>query len=328
MPGTQGIPPPTRLSLRRAVRVLAKGKVVGTVAVTLPLDGDLLSRLRTAAPLGAGEGIVFVRGDHVLARTAGVPNARLPPQAQSVRLGGSDYRVVQTTLVRGPTPVRLAAVAPDRGGRQARCPLGSPSRRRPGSDVPGAPHARAPPGAAGARPTRKARARRAELGHGRPDELAQPARLHRGSRGRARSGPPLRQGARSRPRRCRRLQSGQRHLRPLGRRPRPTRRRRLATRALPRDRRPRPAGWRRVRCPVTRDGLSGAQEAAERFVTALAGSEFGEGRNRLRGITASAGIAAAADREIEVLLEAADRALYGAKKHGKNQVKTEEPPEP
>jgi PleD family two-component response regulator len=35
------------------------------------------------------------------------------------------------------------------------------------------------------------------------------------------------------------------------------------------------------------------------------------------------GVAADADLEIDVLLEAADRALYRAKKHGKNQVQGE-----
>jgi diguanylate cyclase (GGDEF)-like protein len=68
--------------------------------------------------------------------------------------------------------------------------------------------------------------------------------------------------------------------------------------------------------------LVGAREAAERFVTALAEREFGDGRRPHR-ITASVGVAADADREIDALLEAADRALYHAKKQGKNQVQGE-----
>ena len=70
--------------------------------------------------------------------------------------------------------------------------------------------------------------------------------------------------------------------------------------------------------------LAGAREAAERFVAALAGSEFDDGRDHLGRITASAGIAAAADLELEALLETADRALYRAKKDGKNRVQVEE----
>ena len=98
VPGTKAVPPPRRPSLRRAVRVLEKGKVVGTVAVTVPLDGALLSQLRLAAPLAAGEGILFIRGDQILARPAGIPEARVPPGAQTVRLGGTDYLVVQLPI--------------------------------------------------------------------------------------------------------------------------------------------------------------------------------------------------------------------------------------
>ena len=71
--------------------------------------------------------------------------------------------------------------------------------------------------------------------------------------------------------------------------------------------------------------LAGAREAAERFVTALADAKSGDGRVGPQAITASAGVAAAADLEIEVLLEAADRALYRAKKYGKNQVQVQPP---
>jgi diguanylate cyclase (GGDEF)-like protein len=69
--------------------------------------------------------------------------------------------------------------------------------------------------------------------------------------------------------------------------------------------------------------VAGSREAAERFVTAVADREFGDGRTSPHGITASAGVAAAANLEIGVLLEAADRALYRAKEHGKNQVQVE-----
>jgi diguanylate cyclase (GGDEF)-like protein len=71
--------------------------------------------------------------------------------------------------------------------------------------------------------------------------------------------------------------------------------------------------------------LAGAREAAERFVTALEYAKFdhnGQGPHR---VTASAGVTAAAGVDIEVLLETADRALYRAKKRGKNQVQADSP---
>src|SRR4029077_17973917 len=69
--------------------------------------------------------------------------------------------------------------------------------------------------------------------------------------------------------------------------------------------------------------LAGAREAAERFVIALADAEFGDSSMGLRRITASAGVAAAADLEVDALLESAAPALYRAKKLGKNKVQVE-----
>jgi len=71
--------------------------------------------------------------------------------------------------------------------------------------------------------------------------------------------------------------------------------------------------------------LTGAAEAVERFISALARQEFGDGRTRPFRITASAGVAAAPDRDVQELLEAADGALYQAKALGKNQVRAASP---
>jgi diguanylate cyclase (GGDEF)-like protein len=325
VPGTQGVAPPTRPSLRRVVRVLAKGKLVGTVAVTLPLDGALLSRLRRAAPLAGGEGILFVRGEHLLARPAGVPQARVPPRVQSARFGGADYLVVQTPLVRGSPLIRLAAFAPEAEvdrpvarsdrllaaalaatflallmlarllARPVLVPLarlGRDARSSGTDDLTNLPNRRAFNEALAAEFVRARRSGRAlavvlvDI-----DDFKSVNDTYGHSAGdRVLSGVAdlLRE-----------------HFRVIDRSAR--------------------LGGDEFAVLLPETDLAGAQEAAERFVTALAGCEFGEDRNRLRGITASAGIAAAADREIEALLEAADRALYGAKKQGKNQVKTEEP---
>ena len=324
LPGTQSIPPPQQPSFRREARVLAKGKVVGTVAITLPLDGARLSRLRAAAPLAGGEGILFVRGEHVLAKPAGLPEARVPPHAQSVRLGDGEYRVAQTTLLGGPVPVRLAAFAPaaevdgpvahsDRLlaaalaatflallmlARLLASPvlvplarLGRDARSSGTDDLTNLPNRRVFTEAAAAELVRARRSGRS---------LAvvlvdiDDFKLINDSSGHSAGDRVLRGVA----------DVLREHFRVIDR--------------------PARLGGDEFAVLLPETDAAGAHEAAERFVTALAGCEFGEGHNRLRGITASAGVAASADLEIEALLEAADRALYSAKKHGKNQVRIAE----
>ncbi len=101
--------PPAPPSIRRQVQVLAGGVPLGTVSVSLPLDGALLSRLRSATPLRAGEGFLLARGSRIVAAPPELAGARLPATATSVRLDGGAYRVAQARLVGG---FRLAALAP------------------------------------------------------------------------------------------------------------------------------------------------------------------------------------------------------------------------
>jgi diguanylate cyclase (GGDEF)-like protein len=321
--GNQPVPQITRPSLRREVRVLAKGKVLGTVAVTVPLDGAALSRLRAAAPLASGEGILFVRNDAVVAGRPGVSGARLPPHAESVSLGGVDYRVVQRRLVGGPAPVRLAAFAPasEVDGPVARSdrllaaslavtfvallllarllarpmllPLGRLAReaRSSGTDaLTNLPNRRAFTEAAAAE---LVRARRS----GRPLAVAlvdlDDFKQINDTFGHATGDRTL----------CDVAGVLREHFREID----------LPSRL----------GGEEFAVLLPETDLAGAREAAERFVTALAGAEFGDSHIGPYRITASAGVAAAADLEIEVLLEAADRALYRAKKNGKNQVQDE-----
>ena len=324
VPGTQGVPPPTRPSLRRVARVLAKGKVVGTVAVTVPLDGALLSRLRHAAPLAGGEGMLFVRGGHLLARPTGIPAVRVPARAQSVRFGKADFRVAQTPFVGGPTPIRLAAFAPaaeiDRPvarsdrflaaalaatflallmlarilARPVLVPLarlGRDARSSGTDDLTNLPNRRAFTEAAAAELVRARRSGRAlAIVLVDIDDF----KTVNDTYGHSAGDRVL----------CGVADELREHFRVIDR--------------------PARLGGDEFAVLLPETDLAGAQEAAERFVTALAGREFGEGRHRLRRVTASAGVAAAADLEIEVLLQAADRALYAAKKQGKNQVNTEE----
>jgi diguanylate cyclase (GGDEF)-like protein len=324
VPGSKGVPPPAQPSLRRAVHVLSKGRVVGTVAVTVPLDGAELSRLRHAAPLADDEGILFVRGEHVLAGRTGFSEARVPPHAQSVSLGGVDYRVAQTSLVDAPTPIRLAAFAPaaevDRPvarshrllaaalaltfaallmlarlvARPLLVPLvrlGRDARSSGTDDLTNLANRRTFTEAAAAELVRARRSGRAlAITLVDIDDFKQVNDTYGHS-------------------------TGDRVLRGVA--------------DVLREH------FREIDLPVRLGGdefavllpetdLAGAREAAERFVDALTRCDFGESRNRLRGITASAGIAGAANLEIDVLLEAADRALYRAKKNGKNRVEVED----
>ena len=80
--------------------------------VAVPLDGALLSQLRSLAPLRPGEGFLLVHGDRIAAAPVGMSGTRLSAHAGSVRLGGRSYLVAQSTLVSGPKPTRLVALAP------------------------------------------------------------------------------------------------------------------------------------------------------------------------------------------------------------------------
>lgn len=321
--GNHAVPQITRPSLRREVRVLAKGKVLGTVAVTIPLDGAALARLRAAAPLASGEGILFVRDDGVLAGRPGVSGARLPPHAQSVSLGGVGYRVAQRRLVGGSAPVRLAAFAPAKevDGPVARSdrllaaclavtfvallllarilarpmllPLGRLARAARSSgtdDLTNLPNRRAFMEAAAAELVRTRRS-------GRPLAVAlvdlDDFKRINDTFGHSTGDRMLRDVA----------DVLREHFREIDLRSR--------------------LGGEEFAVLLPETDVAGAREAAERFVTALADAEFGDSRIGYHRITASAGVAAAADLEVEALLESADRALYRAKKQGKNQVQVE-----
>ncbi len=321
--GNQAVPPITQPSLRRETRVFEKRKVIGTVAITLPLDGAALTRIRAAAPLASGEGILFVRNDRVLAGPSGVSGTRLPPNAQSVSLGGVSYRIVQRRLVGGPAPVRLAALAP---AAEVDVPVGHSDRlliaclavtfiallllarilaqplllpvvrlardaRSSGTDdLTNLPNRRAFTEAAAAE---LVRARRS----GRPLAVAL-VDLDDFKRINDTFGHPTGD-------RTLRDVAGvlREHFREID----------LVSRL----------GGEEFVVLLPETDMAGAQEATERFVAALADAEFGDDRTGPYGVTASAGVTAAADLEIEVLLESADRALYRAKKLGKNQVQVE-----
>lgn len=323
VPGSQSVARPGRAVLRREVRVIGKGKVLGTIAVTVPLDGAMLARLRAAAHLSPGEGILFLHGGRVLAGSGRLSGARVAPRARSVRLDGADYRVAQAGLVGQPASVRLAAFAPaaEVDGPVARSerllaaclavtfvallllalllarPAFVPLRRlardaqtSATDDLTNLANRRAFSEAAAAELVRARRSRR-PLGVALVDiDDFKPVN---DTFGHSTGDRVLREVA----------EVLREHFREID----------LPARL----------GGDEFAVLLPEANLAGSREAAERFVHALAEHGFGEGESLPCRITASVGVAASADLEIEALLEAADRALYRAKRQGKNQVQGE-----
>jgi diguanylate cyclase (GGDEF)-like protein len=109
-----GSTPPgvSALTLRREVRVLAAGQLLGVVVVAVPLDGAVLSQMRLLAPLRPGEGFLLVQGDRIVGAPQELADVLLPADAESIRIDRASYLVAQATVVRGRKPIRLAALAP------------------------------------------------------------------------------------------------------------------------------------------------------------------------------------------------------------------------
>src|SRR3954451_17826693 len=95
-----------------SVSVVDRGRVIGRVAVSVPVDGQLLRAL--AGGLPDGDRLVAVRDGRIVAGGSGA--LALPPgQSARVELEGAEYRGLPTAAPREPPGLALVALAPQRG---------------------------------------------------------------------------------------------------------------------------------------------------------------------------------------------------------------------
>ena len=322
LPGAAAVPagsplPSSPNSIRRQVQVLAGGDPLGTVSVSIPLDGALLSRLRGVAPLRAGEGFLLARGPRIVAAPPELSGARLPAGATSARLAGGRYELAQARLV---GDVRLAALAPSSEldapirhadellaiclaatlgallllarllARPVLAPLAALARQARNSvvdDLTQLPNRRAFVEAATKELNRAKRS-------GRPVAVAMldvdDFKRVNDTWGHAAGDHVLQVVADVLRAELREIDLPARY------------------------------GGEEFAVVLPETTAQGAEEAAERVRLALESRTIGDGRTRPHHVTASLGVAASVDGSLDSLLATADKALYRAKRWGKNRV--------
>jgi diguanylate cyclase (GGDEF)-like protein len=91
-------PPP--LAPFRVVRVIAEGKLVGKVVVSVPFDDALVGRLSARSALDDGDRFVFVADGKVIAPSRIRGQLEVPHQRpRYITVGGTSYRAVGTELL-------------------------------------------------------------------------------------------------------------------------------------------------------------------------------------------------------------------------------------
>src|SRR5918996_277595 len=116
LPLIAGEEPRSRSVVREADVTTRGGEVIGTVVVSLPLDDELVRRLRSNAGLESADRFVLVADGRVIAPhgfegTVDVPRER----PRYVTLRGTTYRGIGTELVAGRSPVSLLGLTPKSG---------------------------------------------------------------------------------------------------------------------------------------------------------------------------------------------------------------------
>ena len=95
-----------------SVSVIDRGRLLGRIAVSVPIGDRLLRSL--AGGLADGDRLVAVRGTRIVAGGSGTLALALG-RAARVRLGGIEYRGLETSTLPGPPGLTLVALAPQRG---------------------------------------------------------------------------------------------------------------------------------------------------------------------------------------------------------------------
>jgi diguanylate cyclase (GGDEF)-like protein len=105
---------PPALSVRRSVRVITRGDLVGTIVAYRPVDEQLARRLRAGSGLGPGEVIAVLRFSRIVASSPPIDGriTRTPGVPGPVAIGGVGYRALLAGPVRDFAGEQIAVLSP------------------------------------------------------------------------------------------------------------------------------------------------------------------------------------------------------------------------
>ena len=99
----------------RTVTVVRRGRVLGQVTVSVPLDGSLLARLRAHAPLEPGDALVVLRGGEIVAGPRPLRHRGLDAgvaAAEVAEIAGDRYRLAPSGRLPDTGGARVAVLVP------------------------------------------------------------------------------------------------------------------------------------------------------------------------------------------------------------------------
>jgi diguanylate cyclase (GGDEF)-like protein len=101
---------PVSPAVRRSVSVAVRGRSVGSVTVSIPLDEALLARLRSRVGIDKRDRLALVERGRVIVGAVSGPAAVPLGRPVDRRLSGTEYRAFAVQLVRPPNDVELLAL--------------------------------------------------------------------------------------------------------------------------------------------------------------------------------------------------------------------------